>query len=346
MLEIKYAKEPFDFKLFILRFFQKIWMVPVAMIIGAVLVGGCNYLTKVVFGGPVKYEITSSYYVDYYMDPETGQIFTHYNKATWESIITTDWFTDRIWEHAKELGMVPENYNIQKEDVAKFLSADLLTDVHIPNSMVVTEWPELTEVLNKAVQLTFMDFGEQQEEILGVRVIDETALQEKDRDDRTFRACILGAVMGAFVVCFGLTFVIISDDSLIVPDTFTYRYGIPMLGVLGKGEESLSEETIVNLQYRFKEQKKVAVIGLSAEEDIPKVSLPKEFENIMAEDLADGYEKMRQADGVLLWLEAGKRNSKVIEHLLHELALQDIGVTGALLYNGDRKLLKVYYMGK
>lgn len=346
MKELSFAREPFNTKLFILCFLKKIWLVPVAMVIGAVLIGGCNYLTKVVFGGPAEYEITSSYYVDYYMDPETGQIYTHYNEATWGSMITKDWFTDRIWEHALELGMVPETYGVEKEDLVGFLSAVLLTDVHTPDSTVVTEYPELTEVLNKAVQQTFLDFGEQQPEILGVRVIDETPLQEKDRNDRTLRACILGAVIGAFVACLCLGFVVLFDDSVIVPETFTYRYGIPMLGVVGRGEEALSEEAGVNLRYRFRDKKKVAVTGVGMGRDIPQIALPEGFAYVKTEELADGYEKLRQAEGVLLLIEAGKRNSKEIEHLLHELAVQEVEVTGALLYHGDRKLLKAYYMGR
>ncbi len=345
MLEMKFAKEPFDFKLFILRFLQKIWMVPVAMIIGAVLVGGCNYLIKVVFAGPALYEVESSYYIDYYMDQETGQVYTHYNEDTWKELITSKWFVDRIWDYALAEGLEPTVYEVEKSDVPGFLSAALLTDVHIPTSYVATSTPELTAVLNKAVQKTFLDFGEEQQEILGAKVLDETPLREKDRDDRTPRACILGAVLGAFVACFGIAFRIICDESVIVPDTFSYRYGIPMLGVLNQGEEALSEEANVNLRYRFRDKKSTAVIGVKPEEVIPQVALPEGFVVISTKELSKRYEEMRRTDGVLLWVEAGRRNSKQIEHLLHELGVQDIKVTGALLYNGDSKLLKTYYMG-
>ncbi len=344
MRELNFAKEPFDSKLFILSFLKKIWIVLVAMIIGLVLVGGANYLTKVVFGGPTQYEITSSYYVDYYADPETGAFHNYVNEATWESIITMDWFVDRIWEHALELGLVPESYNVKKEDLPGFMSADLLTDVHIPYSMVVTENPELTEVLNEATQLTFMDFGEQQPEILGVRILDETPLQEKDRDDRTLRACILGAVLGGFSACVGISLWLISDDSIKVPETFTYRYGVPMLGALGKGEKELSEETLVNLRYIFREKKDVAIYAVNSQPVIPECAWPEGFQAVEEAEAEKCYNMLRQADGVLLLVEAGARNGKEIEHCLHELALQEVKVQGALLVDADDKLLRLYYM--
>lgn len=346
MLELKFAKEPFDSKLFVLCFLKKIWIVAVATVVGLVLVGVCNYLTKVVFGGPTQYEITTSYYVDYYADPATGQIHNYVNEATWESLIDTDWFVDRTWEHALELGLVPENCNVTRDDLAGLLSADLLTDIHIPYSMVVTQSKELTEVLNDAVQLTFVDFGEQQSEMLDVRVLDETPLQEKDRDDRTLRACILGAVMGAFFGCVGVALWVIADDSVWVPETFSYRYGVPALGVLCKGKKSLSEEALVNVRYRFRGKKNVAVIAVKPEDVIPEFALPEGFENVKTERTEARYEALRQADGVLLLVEAGMRNSKEIEHCLHELAVQEIDVQGVLLYNGDAKLLKTYRMGR
>lgn len=358
MFEFRYAKEPFDFKLFVLCFLKKIWLVPVAMFVGLILVGGCNYLTKVVFGGPVQYEIESSYYVDYYMDPQTGQVYTHYNEATWQSLITTDWFVDRIWEYALALGLEPENYEVEKADLADFLSAALLTDVHIPTTYVTTPNAELTQVLNEAVQLTVLDFGEEQAEILGTRVLDETPLQEKDRDDRTLRACILGAVLGALAAGFGIGFSILTDDSIIVPKTFSYRYGIPMLGALAKGEKELSGEALVNLGYCFRERKKVAVFtvdqvaghaakpeGMKEGEILP-CNWPEGFEALKADALQDCYETLRQAPGVLLLVEAGVRNGREIEQLLHELAVQEIEVQGALLYGADRKLLKAYYAGR
>lgn len=345
MLELKFAKEPFDFKLFVLRFLQKIWIVLVAMVIGMVLFGVGHYLAKVVFSGPAQYQITTSYYVDYYMNPETGVVDNYINEATWESLIDTDWFIDRVWDYSLENGEVLEKWNVKRDDLTDFLSADLLTDIRMPCSMVVTESPELTSVLNEAVQLTFKDFGKQQPEMLDVRILDETPLKEKDKDVRTLRACILGALLGAFFGCVGVSFVIIMDDTIIIPEVFTYRYAVPMLGVLGAGEKELSEEAGANIRYRFREKKDVAMITLRQQDSVPQCPMPEGFKQVKENTAEAYYEALRQSDGVLLWVEAGVNSGKGLEHLLHELAVQDIPVQGAVLYNGNRKLLKAYRMG-
>lgn len=345
MLELKFAQEPFDFKLFLLCFLRKIWMVLAAMLAGILLVGGCNYVTKVVMAGPVKYEIVTTYYVDYYFDRETGMFHSYYNDATWKSMVKTDWFVDATWANALELGLVLEDCNIKRDDLPDMLSASLETDLRMPFSCVATENPELTEILNDALQQTFLDLVTQQE-VLEVKVIDETPLREQERDDRTLRACILGALLGAFFATIGVTFAIIMDDSVRLPETFTYRYGIPALGVFGKGEKELSEETLANIRYRFREKKKVAMLAVGEQEEVPECALPDGYYSVKADGLENRYTALRQAEGVLLWVKAGMRNSKEIEHLLHEFAVQDITVHGVLLYDADTKLLKVYRMGR
>lgn len=344
MYNLNFAKEPFDSKLFVLCFMKKIWIVICAAVVGLVIVGGGNYLKKVVFGGPVKYEIETSYYVNYNTDLETGQIVTYINEATWESWITMDWFTDRIWSHASELGL--QSDSITRETLPEYVSATLLTDVHIPTTYVTALSPEEAEVLNEAVKRTMTDFAQHQEEMQGVEVIDETSVQEKNRDDRTVRACILGAVLGAFAACVVLAFKIIADDSIRVPETFTYRYGLPMFGALCKGETQFSKETESHLTYQFtKEQQSGKWLALECGV-VFDGKLPQGFEVVSDETLPESYGQLREAAGVLLLIGAGTHSGKWIEQRLFSLKAQDCPVKGALLCDADAKLLKLYYFGR
>ncbi len=344
MYNLNFAKEPFDFKLFFLRFMKKIWIVICAALVGLILVGGGNYLKKVVLAGPVKYEIETSYYVNYATDAENGQIITYINEATWESWITMDWFTDRIWSHATELGL--QSDSITRENLPEYVSATLLTDVHIPTTYAAAHSPEEAMLLNEAVKMTMADFAEHQEEMRSVEVIDETPVKEKDRDDRTVRACILGAVLGAFAACVLLSFQLIADDSIWVPETFTYRYDLPMLGALCKGEKELSEEAVSNLEYRFKKDKSDDKwVALECGVTFNGV-LPAGFEIIGTEKLPDAYPKMRTSSGVLLLIGAGTYGGKQIERMIHSLKVQDCPVKGALLCDADARLLKQYYFGR
>lgn len=345
MFELDFAKEPFDSKLFVLRFLKRIWIVFVGALSGVVLVGGINYLTKVTFGGPTLYEIETQYYVNYYTDPTTGRVNNYINEATWKSWVTTDWFKDRIWEHALELGL-PADAVVTKDTLPDYVSATLLTDLHIPVTYVQEEMENVTKILNEAVKLTMEDFADKQEEILGVEVIDETPIHVKDRDDRTLRACVLGTVLGVFVSGLLLALYIVADSTIQVPETFTYRYGLAMLGTICKGDKELNQETKANLSYKFEKAEKKIVLPVTEGMQVPEVLLAEGFEIVEKDVLTGAYEKLRESHGVLLLVEAGKSNGKSMEHLLHELKLQDCPVKGALLCEANAGLLKVYYLGK
>lgn len=345
MFELDFAKEPFDSKLFILCFLKKIWIVFAGALLGGLLVGGGNYLTKVTFGGPTLYEIEMQYYVNYYTDPETGAVNTYINKETWESWIATDWFKDRIWTHAQELGLAGDT-NLTQDVLPEYISATILTDLHIPVTYVNAETESTVKLLNEAVKLTMVDFAQRQGEILGVEVIDETTIHVKDRDDRTLRACILGAVLGTLAAGVVLALYIAADSSIHVPETFTYRYGLAMLGALCKGERELGAETKANLSYKFEQaEKKFAVLATQGAA-LPEALLAEGFVAVGQDTLTEAYGRLREADGVLVLAEAGKTTGKCIEHVLHELKIQDCPVKGALLYGADAALLKAYYIGK
>lgn len=345
MFELDFAKEPFDSKLFVLCFIKKIWIVIAGALIGAALIGGGNYLKKVTFGGPALYEIETTYYVDYYTDPTTGMVNVYINQATWENWLTTDWFKDRIWAHVLELGL-PAGAVVTKDTLQDYVSATLETDWHIPVTYVQEENQEVTGVLNAAVKLAMDDFAQRQEEIQGIEVIDETPVHVKDRDDRTLRACILGAVLGAFFSALLLALSIIADSTISVPETFAYRYGLLVLGTLCKGEAELSAEAKANLSHKYEKAEKKMVLPVGENVEVPQAVLTEGFAVVRQEDLPDAYEKLRESDGVLLLVEAGKNSGKSIEHTLHELKIQDCSVKGALLCGADAGLLKAYYFGK
>ncbi len=344
MRELKFAEEPFDFKLFILCFMKRIGIVICVALAGLLLAGGGHY-SKTMLGKPQQYEAATTYYVHYYADPETGLINQYINEATWKSIMGMDWFADRVWSHAMELGLVPETAGVSRENLSQCVSATLNSDVRIPATIVVTEDMQMTGILNEAAKLAMKDLAEHQTEMLGIEVMDETGVLEKKPDLRLVRACILGALLGAFAACVILSFWMISDDSIRIPETFTYRYGLPMLGVVNKGEKTLSQEAQANLAYRFGKNEGSVFYALESGAVSDKV-VPEGFMLMKQEELPEGYEKLRKSDGVLLLVEAGMRNGKEIEHVLHELAVQDCSVKGALLCGGDAKLLKAYYLGK
>jgi len=351
MQQWPYAKEPFDTKLFVLRFLKKIWVVLCAALVGAVLIGGGYYLKKVTFGGPTEYEITTSYFIEYNtFRGETEEVVNYTNAVTWESWVDMDWFVDRAWEHALEDGLVPEQYGVEKSDLPDYFYATLLSDLRIPYSTVTTPNKELTLLLNGALQKTFVDFAQERTEMTSISIVDETELTVADKDVRTLRAVLLGAVAGAFIAGFILALVLIWDDSIVVPESMAYRYGVQAVGYLAREQQSLSEEALINVKYLFGEAKENGLVAIGKGLDAQRVqkALPKELfqECRFADRLTEtDFEKLRKAGKLLLLVESGVCSGKEIEQVLQRLKLQDCVVAGALLCNADDKLIRGYHFG-
>lgn len=349
-----YGKEPLDLKLLLLVMMKKILVILLAGILGALLCGGIYFLDKIAFGEGVTYEAVSTYYVDYGTDPLTNNEFTYINGATWNDIwVHSDEFVASILQKAGEEAARLTGVPLTAEKVRASVSAALETDLRMPITTVRTESPELTMALCRALEETMVEFGEsgEQKEINGIRlVIGPKDAQKSVLDNRTGRACILGAVLGLFFAVVGLCLYYMLDDSVYVPETFEYRYGIPMLGTLSAKE--LGE----NFSYLFSGKMRIALVGTDEKTEPEEVlkdlrdalgtqGEEKEYMPVRAIDREpEGLETLRKADGVLLLIEAGAHDGKRIEHCLQLLRKQDIAVTAALLLHEDEKLLKAYYL--
>ncbi len=350
MWEWNYGKEPFDMKLTVLRFVKNIWIPVIAALLGAAIVGGGYFLVRDVFGGPEEYAVTSTYYVEYGTDPQTGNEYTYTNAASWNNWIVTDWFVDRIWDSAVENGLQPEKYGVTKQDLPTFLSADLPTDLRIPTSKVTTTDPELTGILAEAVEEVFVSFADAQKEMDAIRVVDTTEVYVVDKDIRTLRACILGAVLGLFFAVVGMLLYLVMDDGIYLPETFSCRYGIPALGAVYETNDGLelSKGTEENVAYLVKDCESVAVTSVEEDTDLKAVaSLFKDKEYVCVPGILqvpEAVEKLRGFSGVLLLAQAGVCNGKKIEHVLHELKVQDCKVLGVILTDADERLIGMYRM--
>lgn len=361
MWEWNYAKEPFDMKLLVLRLVKNIRIPVIAALLGAAIIGGGYFLIGTLFGGPDMYEATSTYYVEYATDPQNGNEYTYINYASWDTWIKSDYFVDMIWSEALESGLDAEKCGIEKQDLPSFLAADLPSDLRMPTSTVKTENEELTGILVSAVEKSFLTFANAQKEIDAIKVVDTTQVSLVDKDIRTLRACILGAVLSVFFTLVIMLLSFIADDGVYLPQTFACRYGIPALGaVTGYGEDlKLQKGTMENIGYRFSNCKTIAVTSVEEETDLRAVAsllakqqeTDKEYICIPAIlQVPEAGEILRETDGILLLVKAGACNGKQIEKTLHQLKIQDCKVEGVLLTDADEKLINAYertgYRGK
>lgn len=354
MQECAYGREPLDLKLLLLHLLNKIWIIFLIAILGELLCGGIYFLNKIVFGEGITYEAVSTYYVDYGTDSLTDNAFTYINGTTWNDVwVHSDAFVGKILKKTEEEARRLTGRALTAEEIKASVSAALETDLRVPILTVRTESPDLTLLISRALEETMLEFGESGElkEINGIRlVISPEMAERKILDDRTGRACILGVVLGAFFALVGLCLYYMLDDSIHVPETFEYRYGIPMLGTIN------SAELPQNFAHLFRDKKTVSLLSVEAETAVGDVE--KELKKALEGHLTDKefvcmpgieqspqvVERIRETDGLLLLIEAGAHDSKRIEHQLQLLKKQDIEITAALLIHADEKFLRAYYL--
>ncbi len=356
MWECSYAKEPFDLRLLVLWGLRRIWIVILGTVLGALIVGGGYYLWNGVITGKKQYSVTTMYEVVYGSDPKTQYEYTYINDFTWNQLVTTDLFLDMLKEQAEDEGgavaalLKEESFQQHPE---RYLAADLPSDLRMPTTTVTTKDRKLSVALNRAVQGAMEALGQYKLEIQRIMVADTKEPVLVDNTPRTLQASVLGAVSGTLFVLFMLFCCYCMREGIWVPETFTFRFKIPMLGAVAASETTLLEADAANLTYHFRGKKQIAVTAADPQLDLKAVTKCLPVIPDLAyvcipnfEQVPQAAECLRKADGILLIVEAGMNGGRRIMHLLESLKVQDVQVTGALLWNADRVLLDMYYFGQ
>lgn len=232
MWEYKYGKEPLDTRLCFLRLIRKWWVVSASVAAGALLFGGIYFLTHVVYGPAREYTAESQFYIEYKNAVTQEQQYTFYNKETWESLIHTDLFMDEMMAAAEEpmrsMGLFDSEEAV-RESISRSVFATLMTDVRLVHVTVTTNNPDYTMLLTDALEPAFIKFGKTQREIDEIRpVLIPKKATLTAVDNRTVRACILGAVLFVGFTLFFMYLYAVLDTSFYIPLEFERRFGIPM----------------------------------------------------------------------------------------------------------------------
>jgi len=340
MWQCRYAKEPFDFKLFVLRCTDKVKWILLGALAGALLIGGIYYLKNVTFGGRIPYVITHKLDVEYGKDPDTGEDYSYYVAYTWNDWIKSDVFL------AEHLGN--NTLGMEKGAFQEYYEMTLPSDVRNPY-LVVTHFDKETAMHISEVLLAGLTaFAEEQKEIEKIAVIDTDGPALQLQDIRTFRAVVLGAVIGTFFALFAIVFLMILAEGIFLPETFLYRYQIPMVGYIDR-KGKYSEEAQAGVEHLFAGMEKIGITAVEPELDLTKgkalfagdgaVCLPSVLQ------VAQSLEHLREKEGNLLLVKAGNGNGKAIEAVLHLCEVHHVKITAALLVDADSSLIRRYRFG-
>lgn len=344
-----YGREPFDLRLTALRMLRRLGLIIAATVAGTLIFGGGYYVKNVLMKAEPDYSVTSTYRVEYNVAEEKDVGTVHINEMTWNTYVDTQLFQSAVREY-----LPIELQQISDSELTEALNAVLASNLRVLTTVVITEAPEKSLEIAAAVEKAMVqNFPKEISEITSISVIDNgVEAQEVYPDVRPLRALIVSSVLSCFFCVVFFLLKELGDDSIWLPSSIRYRYGLNVLGTIESPE--LNE----NLVYLFQGKKRVAVCAISEQTDPAQVigqlrDVCKEYVPLHEEGdwfpvpapllCPESCRILRQAEGVLLAVPAGSHIGKRLEYVLEFLEQQECKITAVILWDADELLLRTYY---
>lgn len=307
-----YMKQGMDLKRLVLVLGRKLWLILAAVVLGAVL-GGITYkvVTNITNGEP-EYRASADYYISFF---ESGP--DYYNAYTWDNILRDDPIVDYA------LTLLPAE--ITKDMVKAAVSGEMLGDYRILTVHVNAPTKELADIIAKAYQDSLWNFGQKMDLLDKVELWSQEEAVLFEKNTKTANATFLGALIAGILVIFGLWFYYILEDAVYVEKDGELRFGLPVYGLLTKGNDELQKQMFGdNLRFVFEEKQVETWNGemVPSEED---------------------YERLRNAENLLIQIPWGKNNCRQVERVFRQLELQKVQVKGIMITDADDRFVKAYY---
>ncbi len=368
-----YSSEMLNLRSFYLRLIHIIWVIPVAMIMGALFATGIYYLATVTYGPARAYSAQSKLYLSFAYD-ESGKVYDYYNAYTWNDLMSTDDILNQTMKNLANEG-IPEisaqekeksgNENgISRAEVIASTDAEIPSDGRLMVLTITNHDAKLADAILKATDDSLVTFGSTHDEFEGIDVRSRSDAALVTYTDRTAAAAVTGAVLAAIMAILILLLLDVLDDAVYVPEDCERRYHIPVLGMLPREGSALQErfrnELIAGFEHLIRSQTSVILIAVKdrtentaagkALEGIHS-TLKNDFDfqktDIRAGEIPGtglaGYRKLQQANGVILVLQAGERNGAMTEHLISQLHKHDCPILGIVLTGVWPGFINRYY---
>lgn len=329
MWECSYSREPINYRLLWLRLIQRLWLLPLGALVGAVLVGGVYYVSRMYLGQGRTYEAKTIYYLDFAEDT-AGATYDCLNHYTWSEVIQMDQIAGRSLELLEG--------KLTREQYEEYVTATIESDVRYMYTRCTTTSPELSLEIDKALQQAVLEFGQSQKEFQEIRVTQAADEAVDVSNIRTLNAVLLGAGIGVFAAVLGWLLKVIGDTSVYLPVSLENRYHGKCLGAPSMEEFGYNVETLVP-----SEKKKYLMSG---DRSYTLQELPegmKEYQLVPNVILQPDTASQMKDGVVVVYVKAGAQNGKQVERTLEQLSRQEIVVAATMLVEEDSFLIKRYY---
>lgn len=293
-----YRSERIDLGKLWTQFIHKLWIIIAATIVGAIIGVLAYVIYSNVKDGNTVYQIRNDYYItfDYEAFPNGPDYF---NAFTWDGFLRDD----PIVNYALD-----EMDGITKEQVVAAVSGEIIGDYRVLTVIVRGTDASMVQTISDAYKSAMAKFGEQMEMIKTIEVWTDAPIEEYDAYTRDANAAFLGGLIALLISLFAVLISVILDDRIYTEKDWLYRYAdIPYLGMEGTDEYNLNSATLLEADrnYRY----------LSVDE----FAFDIQFIN-----------DLKESDGTVIKLEAGKTPSKDIDKVVNTLKKQGINIAGVI----------------
>lgn len=339
-MKAAYGKEPFDFKLTVLRLMVQLPQMLLWMCLSVAVLFGGYCLKNYVFCGPVTYSATSTYRVEY-RDEDWSRNLTYINFATWNTYLSSDAFQELLASYMDE-----ELRSLPSEVKRNAFSADVPSDLRVVVITAKSEDKKLAQKLSKSLEEALIaEFPAFCTDVTEVKLLNAEDAEETFRDIRPVRALILSIVVAVIFV--SLIFLIkeLGSDTIYLPGTFAGRFGVKSLGadrdsalesnlkaVVGEGpaavlpvNESVDTALIEQALKKGPEGERRVTL-------LPAITLCPE-----------ALEQWKGQGSMILAVPCEKGNNGALVYALELLRVRDMEPAGAVLTDADSWLLDRYY---
>ncbi|SFC17447.1 YveK family protein [Butyrivibrio sp. YAB3001] len=361
--------ETLNLRSFYLRLIKRIWILPLAAVLGALIAALIYFVATVAFGPGREYSAESKLYINFAYDEKKGSKVDYYNAFTWNTLVSTDdilEFTianlekDGITVFDVEMGETTDGLSISRDELVKSINADIPSDVRVMVLTARNSNKELADAIINASSKAIENYGAINEAFDSIKILSCDKAKLIVYSDRSKVAAGFGAIALLILTVLALLLKEALNDAIYVPEDIEKRYGISALGVTfnGKVEENNSlfkNELRAALEESTNGEMKIALIstdsvdsdkesGLDAEEikknggdklQLLPMSVPGK--------VLDNYRKIGVCDGVIVCVPYGINNGTMTEHVLGQLKKHNCPVIGMVLTRADYKFMVRYY---
>lgn len=312
----EYMEQSLDLRRLILVLGRRLWTVFAGILFGAAIGAAIYILFTQITDGEPEYRASSDYYISFnFGEFEHGD--DYFNAFTWDGILRDDPIVDYALTQLDD--------SVTKAMVQQAVTGEMLGDYRILTVHVGTADAALTKQIAEAYHASMVHFGETIDMLDHIEVWSRGEVVEVDKHTKAPNAAFLGGLIGGLVCLLGLLIYLILEDAVYVEKEALKRFGLPVFGMLTIKEDR-NQQMIYSGNTEFAFGKKS--ITLWRADRLPE---------------KEDYERLREAQALLIAIPWGKQVGASTERLLELLRLQQCRVDGLVIVEAKDSFVKAYY---